>query len=533
MKKYIYILAAVAALASCAKEASINDDLAATNGSDIHELFVSIPDLVDADTKAAISSTDGTFTWTAGDAIAVKTTTGDVYQFTAETGGSQSARFTYTGTMNGTPADVKYPYTADFSDTALPTEIASLTGALGADAIRMSGTISDNAVTLSHQNALLKVTFTNVPTFANKVVFDGDVNDVTVSGISLGSRGTVVAYIPVDASTTTFTVSVQDDNSHYIATKSTTSAKSFTAGTIKNMKPVDVDGHIFVFNDDDKVDEARFFATDGSTINYGTYSYLTLNVLSDGTTKWCILPTSNSWSETGDPVCLQVWKNDAYVSSSECVYLYRDFTFDTSGASLKTNYRVYPKSSTRTSLNMYITKPLSLYIKNTAGWGNVNIYIWGKKNSTTIEPWGDYNTRKGVWLSASGSETVGSESGLARYDLNYELLGSDSASSGLIIGDLSGDNKSGDLHTAFIGDILIDFQVASSSIAGTYFDNRLSEEWPGTAFSGIGSTTNSEKYFEFSSALYGQTVWAVFSDSGANQSTSWSIDVNRDYDYNY
>lgn len=340
MKKYIYILAAVAALASCAKEASINDDLAATNGSDIHELFVSIPDLVDADTKAAISSTDGTFTWTAGDAIAVKTTTGDVYQFTAETGGSQSARFTYTGTMNGTPAEVKYPYTADFSDTALPTEIASLTGALGADAIRMSGTISDNAVTLSHQNALLKVTFTNVPTFANKVVFDGDVNDVTVSGISLGSRGTVVAYIPVDASTTTFTVSVQDNNSHNIATKSTTSAKSFTAGTIKNMKPVDVDGHIFVFNDNDKVDEARFFATDGSTIDWETKSFLTLNVLSDGTTKWCILPTL-SWSKTGDPVCLQVFKNGTYVSASDAVWLYRDFTFDTTESSLKTTYRIY------------------------------------------------------------------------------------------------------------------------------------------------------------------------------------------------
>ena len=337
MKKYTYILAAALTFVACAKEENKIDEPIvepSTNieveepAQEVHELFVSIEDIVDADTKAAISVLDGSFTWTTGDHIAVKTSTNDVYDFTATADGA-AVRFTYTGSMNGTPVEVKYPYTADFSDTAIPTALASLTGALGASAIRLAGTITDNSVTLTHQHAFMKVSFTNVPMFANAVVFDGNVNDVTVSGISLGSRGEVTAYIPVDASTTSYTVYVKDDNDNTILSKSTTKAKTFTAGTIKNMKPVDVDGHVFVFNDNNKVNQARFFATDGTTIDYGTNSYITLNVLSDGNTKWCILPTSNSWTETGDPVCLQVFKGDDYVSATDAIWLYRDFTFDT------------------------------------------------------------------------------------------------------------------------------------------------------------------------------------------------------------
>ncbi len=345
MKKILYFLPLLAFLTACDKEALVNEDVNNETNGEVHELFVSIADMADADTKAAISSTDGTFTWTAGDAIAVKTSTNDVYQFTAQTGGSASARFTYTGAMNGTPAQVKYPYTADFSNTALPTEIASLTGALAAGAIRMSGTISENSVTLSHTNALMKVKFTNVPTFASKIVFDGDVNDVTISGISLGSRGNVVAYIPVDAATTSFTVTLKDDNNNTIATKSTTS-KSFTAGTIKNMKAVDVEGWVFTFDDAyDYADQAKFFSSSGwsdSEPNYSNEKDLTLNTLSDGTTKWCILEANGSWIQSGYFVCLQIFKGGSYMTATKGLCLKRDFDFtikDDKG--IVTDYRIY------------------------------------------------------------------------------------------------------------------------------------------------------------------------------------------------
>lgn len=347
MKKYIYIFAALAAIVSCAKENTVNEEetLNTDSKSDVHELFVTIADLADADTKAEIAVADGSFTWTVGDAIAVKTTTNDIYKFTAETGGTASARFTYTGEMNGTPAYVKYPYTADFSDTDLPTSISGLTAALTADNIRMEGTISDNTVTLSHQNALLKVTFTNVPTFADHLVFDGDVNDVTISGISLGSRGTVTAFIPVDASTTTFTVRVEDDKNNPIVSKATTS-KTFTAGTLKKMSSVDVEGWVFTFDDaNNYADQAKFFSSSGwssSEPDYSKEKDLTLNTLSDGTTKWCILEANGSWIQSGYFVCLQIFKDSSFQTVTKGLCLKRDFDFTIkSDKGIVTDYRIY------------------------------------------------------------------------------------------------------------------------------------------------------------------------------------------------
>lgn len=375
MKKYIYIFAALAAIVSCAKENTVNEEetLNTDSKSDVHELFVTIADLADADTKAEIAVADGSFTWTVGDAIAVKTTTNNIYEFTAETGGTASARFTYTGEMNGTPAYVKYPYTADFSDTDLPTAISGLTAALTADNIRMEGTITDNAVTLTHQNALLKVTFTNVPTFASKVSFvstaSGYEQTITVSGVSLGSKGDVVAYIPVKPGSYAFTVSLIDSADNTMISKTTASAKTFTAGTLKKMTSVPLGTLVMMSNAGgsyggfSKMKVYNWW--EGGSHNLT--SPLAQITISETVYGYYFLPADLS---VGKEVNIKVENgDDSSKSTQTVVYNLRDFTFTikSSDSGIATTYRYY--------------------FNNTGSWSQVNAYIWDEYNTAKNGSW--------------------------------------------------------------------------------------------------------------------------------------------------
>nr|MCR5019357.1 hypothetical protein [Bacteroidales bacterium] len=137
----------------------------------------------------------------------------------------------------------------------------------------------------------------------------------------------------------TFTFKLLDNNDNIIIEKHKNSV-TLENGKYYTTPTISVDGTVFIFDDDDKVDQAKFFKTNGTTIDYTKGSVIDLNALEDGT-KWCILPTSNDWSKKGQPVCLQVFKGGNFVSSTEAVWLYRNFSFDTTESSLKTDYRVY------------------------------------------------------------------------------------------------------------------------------------------------------------------------------------------------
>ena len=445
MKKYIYVFAALAAIVSCAKENTVNEEetLKTDSKNDVHELFVTIADLTDADTKAEIAVADGSFTWTVGDAIAVKTTTNDIYEFTAETGGTASARFTYTGEMNGTPAYVKYPYTADFSDTDLPTSISGLTAALTADNIRMEGTISDNAVTLSHQNALLKVTFTNVPTFASKVKFEslatGYEQSVLVSGISLGSKGTVEAYIPVKPGNYQFSVYLVDSADNYMFGRTTT--KTFTQGVLKRMASTEL-GHVLTIDPNgwqDKNQQVYIWQVD-DTDNYysfrtysegGRYPYQ-LNILNDHA-YYVILESAkhldkdeNEWLSEGIGLGVSFqMTNSGNKTETACYYLYRDITLtpQTLGTGgLKANYRTYWDNSTANY------SPVKAYV-----WGSVKepseATTWSGTQATSLSgniyyyEWSSdsYNSSIGIiFNNGSGDQSANHEYALNReYKFNY------------------------------------------------------------------------------------------------------------------
>lgn len=543
MKKLLYFIAAFVAIFACSKESQAPQGDQETNNNaheqvvddsnTVHELLVTIPEIEDADapgTKASISESDGSFSWNLNDKIVVITNTNDKYQFTASASG-KSVRFTYTGPMNGTPKTVIYPYNADGEETALPTAISGLSGALDSEYLRMTGSVTSNSVVLAHTNALLKVTFADAPALISKKVrfvstTAGYEQNVLVSGVSLTERGEVVAYIPVKAGTYGFTVTLEDDNNNPIFTQSTTSNKTFVAGSLKTMKSLTVGGWSFVFSGASGIDQARYYKRYNDVIykdTEGDRLYASLNTMADGTTKWYVLQTSGKdWIGGSYPVALDVYNKGNYVSETQCLYLCRDFEFDCSENSLKTEYRIYPHSSTRSSINMYVTRPIYIYVQNTAGWGTYEVHCYGHK-SDGLDTWSGNKS----W---SGSYSIGDHTGLARFDIDSRLCGSDSTS-GIAIGYFGNDDH-WFIYNNFVGDCFVNFTGSTSTIT-EYFNNRISAAWPGTSFTGVTSGFNPQKYYSFGNSYYGNTVWVVFSVNGNSQSGTWVITINRDYDYGY
>ena len=543
MKRFFLILAAIAALVSCSKEGVAEEDATLTpkEGDDVHELFVSIADLTDADTKATISSADGSFTWTSGDQIAVKTTTNDVYCFTAS-GNGNSVRFTYTGSMNGTPKEVKFPYTADFSDTALPTEITGLDGGLGATGIRMEGTVVSNAVTMHHTNALLKVSFTNVPTFANKIVFDGDVNDVTITFTPLVSKGTISAYIPVDESTTAFTVSLIDNSTdeNTIFQKSTTS-KSFTAGTIKNMAPLTV-GHIITINRGtwDYTYLQIWNGTYNGTNSYefrlatsgGEYPYR-LNVLSSTVYYVVIDPSihlnksSAVWISEGLDIGVSFQKTSGsaeYRSYTNCVYLCRDIEFTPMAngeGGLKTKYRVYyDNSSTKwSSIKAYAWGDTGIYVR-WYNWSDRRVYY--RATDKTSWGWGTPTAGNYRKVYGQGDTYAFYEVDESFWNKSIEYLGIGVDGSASEITD-SGQKDLSKSQFFYKSDVA----YGHDKTEPTKKEVLSTADWPGDVI----SADNGRYYFEFGLDQYGYGYNIVFSDASnsSNKTYDSHMMINREY----
>ena len=347
MKKIVIIITSMALVlvSSCNKELSKEIDQPANQGIAKQELMVSISDYIDVETKATISS-EGAFSWDGDEEIAVIDNKGVTHKYTYDRLVDGKACFVTSDVYSDTPVSAVYPYTVDGSQS-FPTTVDGPNGALDNASIRLTGTITDNAVTLSHTNALMKVSFDNAPTFASVIVFEGNGETVTVSNVNPSVRGTISAYIPVPADTYTFTISLKDDNGNTIVSKSKGTAKVFTAGYLHKMQAVSVDGWVFIFNSASGADQLRVFKTDGTTIVYDDANlryYVTLNALSGSSNnKWGILPSNLSWTSKGSPVCVQAFNNGSYVSATDCIYLYRDFVFDFSSSSMKTTYRSYFK----------------------------------------------------------------------------------------------------------------------------------------------------------------------------------------------
>lgn len=580
MKRSLYIFAAVIAAMACAKETpnkqstlppkdeAENVEEVKEKDAPLHELFVAIGDVTDADapaaqasvsTKAAVSDVDGAFTWSEGDKVLVTTSTSDTYEFIAQEDG-KSARFTYSGDMNGTPTTVTYPSDGTI---ALPTSITSLTGALSGDYLRMTGTVTENAATLSHRNALLKVTFTNVPDFASKVVFEGKnsedsaTNTVTVSGISIseGTKGEVTAYLPVDPTTTQFTIMLEDSNSNVILQKST-SGKSFTAGTLKKMKALAVGPVIRIKDETSWGTKAVYIWNTSNTSKNGffatgydyPYRFNTLAADDHYIIMGSELASNLNWT-AATKIGIKFQTNDnAHSTETPGVYLMRDVTFNVpSELGMKTEYRIYPHGTT-TATHALATYGTGTY--DTPENITVNVSQSGTQWSTLKWYANNGEVISGAWpgttFSPSSSFTMPANK---VYGKTVTLV-IDNGGDG---GDWKNYNQTKDLIidcTSSPNNHISSISVELSASWDSQNDNKRFITWtsstfadeilgyplgtyPGTAFTCTSSISPSH-YISFNVDDYGRTVSINFNNNGGGTSINWDdITINQDFDYGF
>lgn len=189
MKKIFVLLATVTVMVACSKENSpiVEDQPTSTSGKEI-TLFAEIPSMEDA-TKA---TADGSFSWAAGDKIAIPVSGGYVdFEYNSSKGA-----FTYTVTdevfVDGTayyPASSKPTgdYASDFS---------SPSDARAAFKMEADYHVGDASITFTHMSALIDLNFSNVPAFATSVrVKEGESVVATVALSSPSSS--VEVKVPV------------------------------------------------------------------------------------------------------------------------------------------------------------------------------------------------------------------------------------------------------------------------------------------------------------------------------------------------
>lgn len=562
MKK-ILMIACVLLLAACAKEAAPvkQENPQHQQENPAEELVTySFTASIGATTKAYIDEADvnsdgvAALKWSAGDAIAlydestesyvVFTTTGnDVTSATFTAKAPSGANFTaayYPADYRGeADADLEDYYNGVFASTENP--LMSLTNARKAFAMK-ADEITDGAIHFAQMGSLVKFTVNNMPDFAAKATFSfGDLSETVAIASDDIVNGTAVFYFPVPAGTHDMTFSLIDNattpNTFY--TKTRTGAK--LGLNEKNEETATLHrftvtlGHVLRVEDEVDWTTRELYLWNGENNQIFTISGDAPYKLHTTGAKnhYILIPKElASWTGPTNKVGVKFQDKDAaHSTETEGVYINRDITFNVpSGGGMKTEYRIYPRSSTRTSMNVFVTRPLKLYVYNKADWENVQIYRWSNKNGSDVIPtaWGSVS-----WTKINDGSTTFNSKTCKELSLDASLCGGTAGSSGIIIGNLDG-VRSGDLNTQFIGDVYIEFDGASSSL--TDFNNtakRLSAAWPGTAFTGISSTINAGKYYSFAEDYYGAEVWVVFSDNGSHQSGTWTFTVNQDYDYGF
>ena len=204
MKKSLYIIAALAfAVIGCSKEQNdINEEVIGQEGTMV-SFKATIEAPVDVETRASISTADGTFGWNDGDKIAIQLSNDNFKEFeysaasgefsaslgvgeTIKDGGV--AYYPSTIAINGTPGSVSLP--------------ATYTAADAAKGFPMMASVDLGATTLSftHLGGLLTLTASYVPADATKLV-------LTVPSVGVtGSFAVSTDHISASASASTVTL---------------------------------------------------------------------------------------------------------------------------------------------------------------------------------------------------------------------------------------------------------------------------------------------------------------------------------------
>lgn len=358
MKKFLFIVfAAVVATLACSKEADYSQDnnvvmTVDKDGRVKYSLTAYMEDI----TKASINPTDGKFSWSGGETIAVWDSHNEEFvTFNVDTysnTGSKEARFITAAAKEGATFSNgnKAYYPALIAPTGIddpyiiPTSFGSLDAA--SKGFPMQGTISGGKIKFTHLGSMIDVTLNNVPSFTEKLILSAGATDITVSATP--TAGSIHAIVPIPAGTYVLTVKLQDDSENTFYSKSRTS-KTYDARTYYPINPLTL-GYLMTFTNNSgwTTPKIHIWKTEDSSKNgditqSGSYPK---KLFLRKTNKYYVLLDSGVFNWTGDGMNIGIQfiseDNGDNKTQTNCVALYRniDFTIP-SGGGMKTSYRIY------------------------------------------------------------------------------------------------------------------------------------------------------------------------------------------------
>lgn len=526
MKKIALFTLALCVLGACAKEAYSDKGnirpAGDIDGSRIVSFTATIPEFEPA-SKASVDNTS--FAWEDGDQIAIPSTSGYAIFTTNTDYGLGTFKCTLKdGEELSDDSIAVYP--ASVATGEYSTEFSSISAAKSAFKMEGKYTKGASSISFDHNSALVHLTFTNVPSFANKLLVNDGAKNVATITFS-GASGTVDFYVPIDPDGVqhTYTFDLQEgDNVIRRAQKEVTLVKdTYYTARVAVGKVITIQnnaGWEYPYLDVSNGSQSYRFNS-AAYVPGATYPSK-LNLHTSGF-YYAVLNNDIPWLSSVDNigVLFNGWNGSArQETKTECVFLNRNIDFVVpEGGGLKTDYRIYPTSGTTTSVNVFITQPLKL---TREGWDNVQLYWWSDKTGNKVEPWGNWDVRRDDKNWLSGTE----------FDIPTSLVGY-ANDSGLIIGNLN------DVHyqynTYFLGDIHVNMDTGAFTPDLT--TKRKSDEWPGNPLTGISSSVG--PYLSFQDLYgatnsYGDTVWVIVSDASdqTKQTEVQVLVINRDYKIN-
>ena len=190
MKRLFAILAVVAAAAACAKENAITDESPSGNIPSGGNEIILRANLPQMESKA---DAVGSFTWAAGDAIAIPVEGGYV-EFTYDTS-KEAFTFTPSGSETFIDGTAYYPASSR-PGGSYSTDFASPEAAKAGFKMEAPFTKGCSELTFTHKSSLIKLPFTCVPPSASGVTVTAD--DAVVATVALsGQSGSVDVFVPL------------------------------------------------------------------------------------------------------------------------------------------------------------------------------------------------------------------------------------------------------------------------------------------------------------------------------------------------
>ena len=517
--------------AGCTKETSTVENASNDNGGRIVTLSAKLPQF----TKAIVDDTQ--FTWTAGDKIAVPATgiTGGYAIFENST--EDVNKFTYELQDGEALASGTAIYPAGATENYSFETIADAQKGFRMEADFVAG--ETTSLDFEHKSALVKLTFTNVPSFAtNLKVSDGSNN--TICTVSIGSGEIdeeVTFYAPLPAATkATFALM---ENENILASKNTKGeieTGSYYAPAAIAVNPYLVLENAVASSEYKLGLQTRDVAGDDNKSStygewYGNQATIAIN---GGTSRYYIIP--DALISDSKAVRIVLYVDNVEKSATSRIFLDRNPRFDVSDNSLKTDYRFYPYYSgsfEHPYIYAFKYSPITVEVVNQHDTEyNPYIYLWyndGSNDVTIGSAW------PGTLMSDSG-ETDGNNIVWTYtipdqyYFKTVKFVISDNGKED----SKQEDNVGVSLTSGVTGwrTYIGSWGISTPTEAYKYNTTTISSSWPGDALTGLSSNRDEEIFYELSgSDYYGVPVYVIVSDNGNNQTADifWSVD--RDVAY--